>query len=348
MLRRDPIFADDDDRNLFLSRYRNSAGARLGAVPDDMSIRRLRNAYVSMSRFTEGTIFDHSGVVKDFGFLQEEPGRNGPDWLIGKHIGDRLRDGTLRGASRFDGTFAIFFNGNLHNYYHWLVEGLLALDVLVRTIGDDLDLKIVLPKTMDINAVFDHRASLKALGFDKWSIIEASPPLIRVDEAVWVESLDLMEGVPAAHVKSFQQRVASLYADRRGPRDRRLLVKRLGPVRTIDNFAEVEAFLRPLGFETLWLEGLNIEEQVQMFQRAEFIVGTHGAGLANLLFCEPGTKVIEFMPEVEMRPFFWLISEKLGLRHGMQFCRGVDGVGFQASIQVDIDKLRRLYALIEK
>jgi hypothetical protein len=49
-----------------------------------------------------------------------------------------------------------------------------------------------------------------------------------------------------------------------------------------------------------------------------------------------------------MRPFFWLISEKLGLRHAMQFCPGVEGAGFQASIRVDMDKLRRLYELIER
>jgi hypothetical protein len=345
--RRAPVFADAEDRRLFLSRYRNSRRARLGMVPDDITFRRLGNPYVSTSRFTEGSIFDASGVVKDFGFLQLETGRDEADWLARGDAGTRVRDEALARAPYLDGTFAVFFNGNLHNYYHWVAEGLLALDVLIHTIGDGLDLKIVLPKTMDINAAFDHRASLAALGFDRWPIVEAPPPIARLGEAVWVESGDFMEGVPAAQVLRFQQRIASLYAGRRGPRNRRLLVKRLGQARAIGNLAEVESFLHPLGFETVQLEGTSIEEQVTMFQRAEFVVGAHGAGLTNLLFCEPGTKIIEFMPTVEMRPFFWLISEKLGLRHAMQFCPGIEGVGFQASIHVDIDKLRRLYELIE-
>ena len=88
-----------------------------------------------------------------------------------------------------------------------------------------------------------------------------------------------------------------------------------------------------------------MREQILLFQSADFIIGPHGAGLANLLFCEPGTKVIELMPSTEMRPFFWLIARKLGLVHGMQFCSSTPDQGFQGGVTVDIDKLE---ALIDK
>ena len=110
-----------------------------------------------------------------------------------------------------------------------------------------------------------------------------------------------------------------------GTRNRRLLVERKGPTRKIQNFDEVQAFLTHEGFETVFLEGMSIREQILLFQSAEFVIGTHGAGLTNLLFCEPGTKVLDFMPSVETRPFFWLISEGLNLRHAVQFCSGADG-----------------------
>jgi hypothetical protein len=48
-----------------------------------------------------------------------------------------------------------------------------------------------------------------------------------------------------------------------------------------------------------------------------------------------------------MRPFFWLISEKLDLVHGMQFCATVDGQGFQGSIVVDLGKLQALIHMVE-
>jgi hypothetical protein len=58
------------------------------------------------------------------------------------------------------------YNGNLHNHYHWLVEGLLSLDILSRALGLNSNLKIALPKLMEINAVFDHRETLRAVGLD--------------------------------------------------------------------------------------------------------------------------------------------------------------------------------------
>ena len=49
------------------------------------------------------------------------------------------------------------------------------------------------------------------------------------------------------------------------------------------------------------------------------------------------------MPSVELRPFFWLISEKLELVHGMQFCTPVGPQTFQSDLTVDIDKLQALF-----
>ena len=34
--------------------------------------------------------------------------------------------------------------------------------------------------------------------------------------------------------------------------------------------------------------------QIQIFFSAKKIVGLHGAGFANICFCKPGTKIIEF------------------------------------------------------
>jgi capsular polysaccharide biosynthesis protein len=251
---------------------------------------------------------------------------------------------SLAAAPRYEGSYLIFYNGNLHNYYHWVVEGLLGLHILTRAFGFESSLKIALPKSMDINALIDHRGSLPAIGLGERDIVEVAENLIRVGEAIWIDS-DLIQTMPAPYVKDFQQRIAALYAEVRPRRTKRLLVARKGPTRTIHNLENVEHFLKKVGFETVYLEGMSMMDQILMFQSAEFIISPHGAGLANLLFCEPGTKVIELMPAVELRPFFWLISEKLDLAHGLQFCTPAGGPEFQSSIYVDISKL---HALVRK
>lgn len=334
-----PIFADRADQQMFFKAQRHA----VGAAKDELKLIRRCDQYVSTTRFSEGAVFDRAGVSRAFGYLHTSPPI---PWLSSEPNGIRVSEAALAAAPFYDQSYLIFYNGNLHNYYHWMVEGLLSLDVLSRMLSREPNVNLVLPKTMDIHAVIDHRDSLRALGLDRYPIVEAPPNLIRVREAIFIGT-DSVQSMPAPCLQDFQQRVAALYARSPGPRNRRLLVARKGPTRKMHNLAAVQDFLGQFGFETIYLEGMAIAEQIVMFQSAEFIIGAHGAGLANLLFCHPGTKVIEFMPESEVRPFFWLISEKLGLVHGMQFCPLVEEHSFQSSVIVDVDKLEALYRMVD-
>jgi hypothetical protein len=341
-----PIFADHADRRAFYSGCGNSAHVpQVGSVDDCVRLIRRGDQFVSMARFSEGSVFDRSGAWRGFGFLQTSPPGMAP-WLSTGAKGVWVDQASLDAAPCYEGSYLIFYNGNLHNYYHWLVEGLLSLDILTRVMGPDANLKIALPKSMDINALVDHRETLRAVGLGGRDITEVAADIIRVQEAIWVDS-DLVQTMPACHLKDFQQRIAARYAGLRTPRDRRLFIARKGPARRIHNLEQVQAFLSRYDFETVYLEGMSMVDQILLFQSADFIIGPHGAGLANLLFCEPGTKVIELMPSVEVRPFFWLISEKLDLVHGMQFCEPADGQGFQASITVDVGKLQALIRMVD-
>ena len=41
---------------------------------------------------------------------------------------------------------------------------------------------------------------------------------------------------------------------------------------------------------------LSVRDQMRVFERSTVVIGMHGAGLANILFCAPGTHVIELLP----------------------------------------------------
>jgi glycosyltransferase involved in cell wall biosynthesis len=341
-----PIFANRADRQAFYSACGNSALApQVGRITDSKKLMRRSNQFVSMSRFSEGSLFDRSGVWRAYGYLHASPEGMAP-WLTNQPDGICVAEESLAAAPYYEHSYLFFYNGNLHNYYHWVVEGLLCLDILWRVLGHDLSPKILLPKSMDIDAVFDHRDTLRAVGLGGYDVVEVAANLIRVQEAFWVED-DLIQTMPSPYLKDFRQRVAALHSGLRKPRKRRLLVARKGPTRTIHNIEQVQDFLSTYDFETVYLEGMSMVDQILLFQGAQFIISPHGAGLANLLFCEAGTKVIELAPAAEMRPFFWMISEKLDLVHGMQFCAPVAGQEFQAAIIVDISKLEALIRMVD-
>lgn len=95
---------------------------------------------------------------------------------------------------------------------------------------------------------------------------------------------------------------ARLYLSRRGAKMREPL-----------NAADLEGALAREGFEHFVATDANHPEQIARFRAAKEIVAVHGAGLTNLLFCQPGTRVIEIFPENFVKSPYWNIARQLGL-----------------------------------
>ncbi|MFT3780395.1 MAG: glycosyltransferase family 61 protein [Nibricoccus sp.] len=73
--------------------------------------------------------------------------------------------------------------------------------------------------------------------------------------------------------------------------------------RGIANDAELWTFLKSRGFERI--EPMTWEENVLAFASAEVVIGPHGAGLSNVVFCPAGAHLIELMPGDRAFPYFY-------------------------------------------
>jgi capsular polysaccharide biosynthesis protein len=60
----------------------------------------------------------------------------------------------------------------------------------------------------------------------------------------------------------------------------------------------VQSEVRAAGFEIFELENMTADEQRNLFHSASHIVATHGAALANLIYCRAGTKLLEIRSEL--------------------------------------------------
>ncbi len=63
--------------------------------------------------------------------------------------------------------------------------------------------------------------------------------------------------------------------------------------RIIKNEKEVVNYLKKYDFEVYELSKFSFLEQIKIFSEAKIIVSMHGAALTNLMFCKPGTTIIE-------------------------------------------------------
>lgn len=334
-----PLFAHRDDRAFFLNKAWNER-PRLGFVTSKVTIRRARNCYAFLARTLEGVVFDAHGVYKDYGYITVS--QSLPPSVTKE--GDRyfLDVAAMNAAPALQGEYAMFYNGNLQNYYHWTAEAIVALFVLKkRRMGPT---KIILPANIQSIAKMPYLESLKLLGFDDFEITFSSEPVVRLERCLWLNPGALGDEYPEHLLREFQATVSRSTGPLPAPG--RLYVERAG-LRGVANAGEVREHMERLGFTTIRLEGMSLLEQVRRFASAEFVVAPHGAGLSNLIFSPPSARVIEFMPDCEMRPFFWHISSKLGHAYGMLPCPTDNGM-FNGNLRVDIDKFARLFALLEK
>lgn len=97
------------------------------------------------------------------------------------------------------------------------------------------------------------------------------------------------------------------------PSGRRLYIQRT-VTRRVLNESELLPLLEQYGFE-LYDPGEHEDPRAD-FAAASVVVGPHGAGLADLAFCRPGTSVLELIAEDHVIPYWYTLAEAGGLRYG--------------------------------
>jgi capsular polysaccharide biosynthesis protein/Tfp pilus assembly protein PilF len=112
-----------------------------------------------------------------------------------------------------------------------------------------------------------------------------------------------------------QQTFLSDRATSENPTTRLYISRSQTTSRRIRNEAAVLELLQPYGFQCVCLESLSVQAQAKLLASAEIVVGAHGGGLTNLVFCQPGTKVIELFSPRYVYPCYWWLSNLMQLQY---------------------------------
>ena len=194
-------------------------------------------------------------------------------------------------------------------YYHWMLEVLPRVH-LVQTSPHHVDM-YALHSCQEAFQV----ETLTMLGVKPEEVLELTEPT-RIHSSRLVVT-PVLEAVAPRWVCNF---LRCLFL---GPepvaveKRRRLYISRAGAQRgrAVANEREIEAILGSRGFETVRLEELRVKDQAKLFASAEIVVGPHGAGFTNLVFCPPGAKIVEFFNRSYVHPLYWMLSNRLQLRY---------------------------------
>ena len=100
------------------------------------------------------------------------------------------------------------------------------------------------------------------------------------------------------------------------------------------NEDECMEVLNSLGFKLIDPSKMSMLEQINTFSSAEVILGPHGAGLTNLMFSCPDTKVIEIRSneqggEYSSATCYEELSNILGIEHHIFQCPSIQRKRFK-------------------
>lgn len=175
-------------------------------------------------------------------------------------------------------------------YFHWLLEVMPNVIHSLKFLGTDA--KVIIPANPPKYVLGALAHILGPKWLDRVVRVSLAAHTERVYFATFEDRSGYVRAVDIAVLKeAFGECLSSL------SKTRKIYISRAkSPKRTIGNELEIERVLRTYGYEIVYAEELSFKQQIALFSSATHIVAPHGAGLANIVWCKPGTKLLEIFP----------------------------------------------------
>ena len=232
-----------------------------------------------------------------------------------------------------------------HYYYHWVFDSMAKLYLLKQSgYFDQVDYFLV-PN-------YQHqyvKEYLEHFGIDESKVIDAEEVHhIEADYLMVSSFVRIEDHLPKVFCDFFYESFINSNSKKRKEHGNKIYIARgdASKNRKVNNESELIAVLRTLGFEIYYLSKVSVLDQARIFNSADLIVAVHGGGLSNLVYCEPGTKVLEIYPDQYVRHYFCDISVKRGLMYDYILCES-DSIanhhseGELVGLTADIDEIVR-------
>jgi hypothetical protein len=202
--------------------------------------------------------------------------------------------------------------GNYLNHYHFL------LDIVPRLqISPFAETAFTGTILMSPAQTLWHkfvRSTLEAYGRDVMDLEKG--------DAVRVENLELVSNLmghgfaPHSVLIDFFDRWQLPQSVATASGRRLYLSRRDSDNRPLVNEIEIIQLARLVGYEVHELSSLGVLEQIALFRSASHIIAPHGAGLANLVFCRPGTFICELQMDGYLNWCFRSLAAIRKIRYG--------------------------------
>jgi hypothetical protein len=229
----------------------------------------------------------------------------------------------------------------LNNYFHWLFDVLPRLHLLEKSRWYDQTDFFIVPSYKRTY----QKESLQLLGIDKSKIIEGDKEThLQADILIATTHVRYRSYIPVWACKFLKSHFPPTTVPDADNTHRIYISRRDASFRYIVNEDAVIAVLKKFNFQIVQTTGMSFQEQVNLFASADFIIATHGAGMANLAFCKKGTTVLELFSQDFVVPLYYDLANKVRLHYAYLVCQpdvpaGSVAQGIRQNLMVDLNEL---------
>jgi capsular polysaccharide biosynthesis protein len=229
--------------------------------------------------------------------------------LLGRDVADIIqRSSTAAHLS----DMVVFVAGNTHKggYYHWVAQVLPA--VLHGEMFDAGPFAYVTPVMKPWM-----RESFELVARKDTSVVElAKDHTLYADAAIYSTMLTQSSFISVPLRQMLRDRVKAALGLTPSVPFRRLFVSRRDTKRRpMTNGEAVERLCAAAGYEIVVGSELSFSDQVRLFHEASVVVGAHGGGLTNVMFCQEGAAVYELHQADVVNPCMVNLCRSAGLRY---------------------------------
>jgi capsular polysaccharide biosynthesis protein len=211
---------------------------------------------------------------------------------------NKKRDITKEKQLFFDGVLAVISSPGQQCYYHWLLQVLPRLKTLVAS-NLPYDKIYLDGRNITFQWQYDSLYSImdhlniphdRLLFINDGTVVTAKTLL--VPSIFWNPAKPNFWTSDLTWFKQFFIDAFIKTSDENTPK--KIFISRSSAqYRHISNEKSLVKFLKKQGFVVFHLENLSLHDQAVLFNNAEIIIGPHGAGFTNLIFCKPNTHIVE-------------------------------------------------------
>jgi capsular polysaccharide biosynthesis protein len=254
----------------------------------------------------EGRVAGGKGAVitPDFKLLHDVS----VDWAASPRDARRhplLQQSKLPKAQRLPGVSAVLVTSESAGFFHWMTDALPRLEILRRAAAipwSSIDHFLI---GEGCHAI---RESLRLLGVAESRFVVTRRDSHFLCDLLVAPSFHGAPGnIPPWTIEFLRERF--LTSSPLPKSRRRIYVSRsMASGRKIANEEEILPILTSRGFVRSELEVMSLGDQIALFSQAEAVVAPHGAGLTNLVWCAPHTKVLEIFSPLYVNLCYWAIA----------------------------------------